>query len=194
MLTSPRLPQLPRAQGRPQSGFYAQTMAAGYGIFTHFSYQHGGLVSPAHKKLSSSISRSNKPGTLTYFQPLPFPVGEEEIALGKPLRLQIPLDEGVSLRRAPVSMDTELPAVQSGNVRSRTQAIPELPVITRPVLYRGRPLSGRWSDQWSRAFPREAQITNHRSLAFEGNGTDAVPKTCERRLFSRGSQLRATLY
>ena len=58
MLTSPRLPQLPGAQGRSQSGFYTQTMAAGYGIFTHFSYQHGGLVSPAHEKLSSSISRS----------------------------------------------------------------------------------------------------------------------------------------
>jgi hypothetical protein len=29
------------------------------------------------------IRLNRKPGTLTYFQPLPFPVGEEEIALGK---------------------------------------------------------------------------------------------------------------
>jgi hypothetical protein len=58
MLTSPRLPQLPGAQDRSQTGFYAETMAAGYGISTHVSCQHGGLVPPDQKKSSSSISRS----------------------------------------------------------------------------------------------------------------------------------------
>jgi len=107
------------------------------------------------------------------------------LSWGKPLRIQIPHDVGESLRRAPASMDTNLPAKQFGSLRSRTQANPELALVTRPVLYHGRLLPGRWSDGWSRAFAREAQITCHRSLPLEGYGAHAAPKTCERRLFCR---------
>jgi hypothetical protein len=41
------------------------------------------LRAPILFTLATPGSQKWKPGTLTYFQPLPFPVGEEEIAMGK---------------------------------------------------------------------------------------------------------------